>query len=399
MLVALFAVGCGLLSREDADVAPPPDPVPEAAQPDRELSYVRASRLRLREAPHPDAAWSPLAINTRVRVVGRDGEWVRIISPDGRTGFAHRDFLGTTPLTLADVQGELATAEDPAARVTWSERGAALAPTDPEMLKGLVQAYQGADRAEDAARIEEILRSGEADRFDRWFPAHEPEARAITDQLAAVTRAEDLLDLWRRARVLTLTMGEPLASLYDPDRGFVEGDPRTMLAERMPWAQLDLYAGGTQPALELAPEPWLEAAGRTEAAWDDAFFGLVTSAYQSASARGWARWQRQNWDYGGCSTFGNGDDLHLTLLKRTDALGVVPQVAAEVAHIRAAVLTDIEKPVPDDFPYCSEVGRPTPTEALIREGRAILADVQLTDEERARVDARVAERFGRAPGE
>lgn len=389
MVVALLALGCGLLSREDPATAPPPDPAPAARSDD--LRFVRASMLKLREAPTPDAAWSPLAINTRVRVVARDGEWARIIAPDGRSGFVHRDFLGEAPLTMADVEGEIERATSPGDRVTWSERAAALAPTDPAALKGLVEAYRGAEREQDAARIEEILEAGEADRFERWFPAHQDEVRAITERLAAVTDGGALIDLWQRARELTLAMGEPLASLYEPEQGFVEGDPRTMLAERMPWAQLALYAGGTQPALELAPDPWRVAAGRTEPAWDDAFFDLVTTAYENASARGWARWQRQNWDYGGCSTFGNGDDLHLDLLKRTDALAAVTPVAAPVGQIRGAVLADIVKPAPDELPYCES----TPTEGLIREAEVILAEVRLTDEERQRIEARVASRFGR----
>ncbi|MEZ4238671.1 MAG: SH3 domain-containing protein [Myxococcota bacterium] len=393
LALLLLATGCGLWSREPTTTAPEPAPaVPSTAEP--ELRYVRASMLRLRQRPEPEAAWSALAINTRVRVVGREGEWVRIVAPDGRTGFVHRDFLGDTPLSLADIDGELGRAADPASRVTWAERAAALAPTDPERLGGLVEAYRAADRPDDAARVEGILRTGEADRFDRWFGAEAAQADEIGAALATVDHAEPLVALWERARVVTLAMSEPLAALFDPGQGFAEGDPRAMLAERMPWAQIAVYAGGTQPALELAPEPWLTAAARTPEAWDDALFELVTAAYETASARGWARWQQQNWDYGGCSTFGSGDDLHLQLLLRTDALAKVPPAAPAAAQIREAVLADILKPVPDAFPYCLAVDQPTPLDGLLREAQAILDQVALTEGERAALEARIAARFG-----
>lgn len=374
-------------------VQPPPSPAPAPAPPEVHHAWVHASLLRLREQPNPDAAWSPLAIGTRVRILESQADWVRVIAPDGRSGWVRAEFVGDAPLTLDDVRNHLASAVDPADKVTWYERGAALAPTDPELLAGLVAAYRAADRAADADRLDAVMKTDEGDRFDRWFPAQREEVAAITAALPTTASADDLIGLWTRARDVTAAMGEPLGSLYD-GRAFVEGDPSVMLSERMPWAELALYAEGTVPALELSESAWNARSRATPEAWDDAFFELVTMAYANASARGWTSWQVRNWDYGGCSPFGSGGRLHLELLRRTDALGKVPPVAGVVAEIRQGVLLDIEKPVADEFPYCVRVGEPTPIEGLLAEANAILAEVALTDDERRRIQARVDGRFG-----
>ncbi|MEQ1507883.1 MAG: SH3 domain-containing protein, partial [Myxococcota bacterium] len=351
----------------------PPAPAPVEAAPDRpqvEHTWVQASLLRLHVAPQLDAAWAPLAINTRVRVLERQGEWVRIISPDGRSGWVHEQYVATAPLTLDTVRQQVAAATDVGDRLTWLQRGAALAPTDPEFLGPLVAAYREAGQTAEADQIAAVLSTDEAERFDRWFAGQKDEVAAITAALPTVPDAEALIALWRRARDVTASMGEPLASLYDGHGGFAEGDPGPMLAERMPWATLALYAEGTVPELELADGPWTDAAARTPEAWDDAFLGLVTTAYDNASARGWTAWQRRSWDYGGCSPFGTGEGLHRDLLLRTDALATVPPVAPFVASIRAGVLADIEKPTSDEFPYCRTPGDPTPTDGLLSEAQA-----------------------------
>src|SRR5262245_11830682 len=113
MLLGALLAACGLLSSSDPEVPPQPVPAPE---PTFEYTYVHASMLRLRENPSPDAAWSPLAIGTRARVLGREGEWVRIIAPDGRTGYVRADFVGQMPLTIGEVRSQIARAADPAGR-------------------------------------------------------------------------------------------------------------------------------------------------------------------------------------------------------------------------------------------------------------------------------------------
>jgi Bacterial SH3 domain len=392
-MLAALVLACSSPSTKPADV-PPVAPAPGRA--DVELAYVHASMLRLREHPRPDAAHSTLAINTRVRVLDRQDDWVRILAPDGRSGWVHRDFIATAPLTPQLVQDQIAAATTAEARLLWSERAAALSPGDAGILANLVATYRSAGKTAEADALEQSLRSEESSRFDKTFAQHAGEVAKVDAALKSATSAGQLLAVWRQARELTAAMGEPLAAVFDSvNHTFPDGDPTAMLAERMPWASIELYAEGTVPALELAPRPWLEAAARTPEAWDDGFFSLVTTAYQNASARGWTAWQRRNWDYGGCSPFGSGENLHLALLRQTDSLASVADLSDLVGPIRVAVLRDIEKPAPDEFPYCSELGQPTPTEGLNNEARQILAEVKLSADERAMLEARISSSFGR----
>jgi hypothetical protein len=321
---------------------------------------------------------------------------VRIISADGRTGWVHHEFTAKEPLSREAARAKAESATDPAEKVMWAERLAALSPGDSGALDGLVKAYRAAGRAEDAQKIEEVLKAEESDRFDRWFAVEIPEIQAVSTALPQADRAPKLITVWRQARELTARMAEPLAAGFDPQtQKFLDGDPMPMLTERMPWAIVELHAEGTVPALELAPKVWTEAATRTPEPWDDEFFSLVTTAYENASARGWAAWQRRSWDYGGCTPFGTGENLHLELLRQTDRLAKVPEVADIVAEIRADVLKDIEKPVPDEFEFCQQTGTPTPTQGLLSESSAILAQIQLTDTERSKIQGQVESRFGR----
>jgi hypothetical protein len=391
-MVWIAAIGCSWLEPPDeVDTVPAPAPAPQVEQ-----VFVQASLLRLREHPDPNAAFTPLPINSRIRVLERKGEWLRIISADGRTGWVHSEFTAQEPLSRETARARAEGATDPAERVMWAERLAALSPGDAGALDGLVKAYRAAGRGEDAQKIEEVLEAEEADRFERWFAVELPEIAAVSAALPEADRAPELISVWRQARELTARMGEPLAAGFDPQtQKFIDGDPAPMLAERMPWATVVLYAEGTVPALELAPKVWTDAATRTSEPWDDEFFSLVTTAYDNASARGWAAWQRRSWDYGGCTPFGTGENLHLELLRQTDRLAKIPEIADIVGEIRTQVLKDIEKPVPDEFEFCQTSGTPTPTQGLLAESSAILAQIQLTESERARLQGRVESRFGR----
>jgi hypothetical protein len=391
-MVWIAAIGCSWLEPPDeVEEVQAPTPAPQVEQ-----VFVQASLLRLREHPDPNAAFTPLPINSRIRVLERKGEWMRIISSDGRTGWVRAEFTDQAPLSRETARSRAEAAADPAERVMWAERFAALSPGDAGALDGLVKAYRAAGRAEDAQKVEEILKAEEADRFDRWFAVELPESQAISAALLEADRAPELIAVWRRARELTARMGEPLTAGFDPQtQKFIDGDPAPMLAERMPWATVVLYAEGTVPALELAPQVWTQAAGKTPEPWDDEFFSLVTTAYDNASARGWAAWQRRSWDYGGCTPFGTGENLHLELLRQTDRLAKVPEIADVVGEIRAQVLRDIEKPVPDEFEYCQTSGTPTPTSGLLSESSAILAQIQLSETERAKIQGRVDTQFGR----
>lgn len=391
-MLLLHALGCSWLEPpEEVVVVPVPTPAPKVEQ-----LYVQASLLRLRTHPDLSAAASPLPINSRVRVLERQGEWARVIAADGRTGWVSLEFISEQPLSRETVRSKAEEATDPKESVMWRERAAALSPGDAGALEALVKAYRAAGREEDAVKVEAALKADEADRFDHWFAVQLPEIHALTASLAEVKTAPELVVTWRTARDLTARMAEPLMAGFDPQtRTFIDGDLSAMLAERMPWATVALYAEGTSPALELAPKPWLDAAQKTKEPWDDEFFSLVTTAYDNASARGWASWQRRSWDYGGCTPFGTGENLHLELLRQTDRLANIPEIADIVAEIRSGVLRDIEKPTPDEFPYCRETGVPTETSGLLNESGAILAQIGLGESERAMIEGRVAGKFGR----
>lgn len=393
MSVVVLALGCSFPSTtpRETQVVRPPTEAGEV-----ELVFVHASLLRLREHPRPDSAFSTLAINTRVRVLERKDDWVRILAPDGRSGWVHRDFIGGAPLTPEVVEQKLAAASTPEDRVLWSERASALRPGDSGLVLRLIGAYRDAGKVEEATALEATLHRDESSRFDRMFPVHAPQVAQVSEEIARAGTAGALITAWQHARDLSAAMGEPLAAGFDPrTHTFLDGDPTAMFVERMPWATLALYAEGTVPALELAPRVWLDAAARTPEPWDDGFFSLVTTAYENASARGWTAWQRRSWDYGGCSPFGSGEMLHLALLKQTDTLAGIPPIAEMVGFIRSTVLKDIEKPAPDEFPYCDNAGRPTPIEGLLTEARTILAEVKLAPEERSMIESRAAAQFGR----
>jgi hypothetical protein len=385
MLIVAW-MGCSFLTGSEEVQVKAPVPVPKV-----EEAYVHASLLKLRNHPQPDAgSWSPLGINTRLRVVGREGDWVRVISADGRTGWVSAQYLGAERLTIDDVRGQIANATDDDERLVWWQRAAALAPSDKEVMTGLAGAYRAVGQVADAEKVEAV-RDEEVNRFDAWFPSDRAEVDAITKELASVSSAEQLVALWGRARNVTSAMGEPLAAAWDGER-FAGGDPRMMLSERMAWANLEMVAEGTVPVLELADEPWVLAARRTPEPEDDAFFQLVSTAYEELGGRGWATWNRRTWDYGGCSPFGDGNALHLKVLEQTDALTGWAPGAEAVARIRSDALADIVKADADEFPFCSE----TPTAGLVAEATAILEKVKLTDEERAKVQARLDSRFGRS---
>jgi hypothetical protein len=301
---------------------------------------------------------------------------------------------GAEPLTVDEAKGEIERATDDDQRLVWWQRAAALSPSDKEIMTGLAGAYRAVGQIADAERVEAV-RDEELNRFDAMFPSDRAEVDAITKELPTVSSAEQLVALWNRARAVTLSMGEPLGAAFD-GTSFAGGNPEMMLSERVPWATLQMYAEGTVPGLELTAEPWTTAARRTPEPEDDAFFGLVMLAYGTVSADGWKEWENRNWDYGGCSTFGDGRDLHLRVLEQTDALGSWAPVAEPVATIRASALRDLTKTDPGEFPFCQgSAETPTPTEGLLAEAGKILERVKLGDEERAQVQARVDARFDR----
>ena len=371
---------------------PSPAPAPPPAEVRVELVYVQASRLTLRNAPEGGALGS-LGINTPLRVLNHQGGWIEVTAPSGLSGWVHGDYVAAERVSPEGLDAQIAAETDAEQRLALWQRRAALAPTDPLVLEGLAMAYAATGNEEAAAKVRRAMAAG-LERFDGWFPAQKEEVDALRTSLGTVSSAPELARLWARAVVVTEQMGEALNSRYQEDMSFAGGDPEPLFAARIPFAYLATYAEGTWAQLELSPAFWIERAHQTPEPWDEAFLQLVVDSYDNASGRGWAAWQDRNWDYGGCSPFGQG--LHQRLLLQTDALAGVPEVAEPVAKIRAAVLRDIEQPEgPGEFPYCDTArSEPTPVATLRAEAQGILDQVRLSTEERAMVERRMATGFG-----
>lgn len=365
------------------DPAPVVPPSPPTAAPDRPTAWVRASTLNVRASPDATGALvGRLPVNTRVAVFDRQGDWVRVAGPSGEQGFCLAQFLADAPLTLDAARSGALAATTPAERLSWWQRAAALAPTDVDVLTGLEAAYREVGEPERAAWVARV-RAGEGTPWERWFPpAQRAEADAITAGLQSISRPDELVALHGRALLAANALSEAINQNWDLE---YTTDPSPWLLERVPWARLELYAEGTWAQLDLAPDPWKQAASRTPGVQDDAFVRFLVDAYGNAGGTGWPTWFERNWDYGGCSLFGSGK--HLELLKASDTLKD-PPFGPPLAETRRRILLDIVDGS-SEFPFCDPAGGAPTEEARLRaELDHILADVALTPDERAGLEAR-----------
>ncbi|MCO4748044.1 MAG: hypothetical protein KC912_24840 [Proteobacteria bacterium] len=400
LVPVLLLVACGS-SPEPAtpEVAEAPDAAEAVAAvpaptPEIEVVYVMASRLRMRPEPRSDTAtWERLPINTKLRKLGTKGDWVEVTAPDGRSGFVHADFVAAEPLMLDQVPAKMEAAEDDAERLSWSQRAAALAPRDARALERLADAYEATGDAKKAAKVRAVVAELKAG-FEGWFPEEHAEFDRISAAMGKARAAADVLSLYNEALKVTDAISEPLNTVFLYGEPTVDG-ASDVIRERVPWGYLTFYAEGTHAALELRNEVWLEAAKRSPEALDDDFLALEMLAYDQVSGRGWAAWQQREWDYGGCSPFGNGKDLHLRILLAADPLRGHPTLGERVDEVRADVLRDIEQPAgAGEFPYCKHMGEPTSIAGLTAEADKLLAQVKLTDAEKAMLERRKSENFG-----
>jgi len=58
----------------------------------------------------------------------------------------------------------------------------------------------------------------------------------------------------------------------------------------------------------------------------------LEAEHGNASGRGWASWQQREWDYGGCSPFGNGENLHQKFGQQDVPVGARGKLA-QVMHV------------------------------------------------------------------
>lgn len=356
-----------------------------------ELAWVRASSLNVRDAPDASAAVrARLALNAKLAIVERRGDWLRVSAPGGEAGWVAAAFVADAPLTLDAARQGAADATTDAERLSWWQRAAALAPEDPDVLTRLEAAYTAVGDTERARGVARA-RATEGSTWERWFaPDVRAEAEAIGAELRSVRTPEAFGALHARALASASALSGTLNERWDVASFDHQGpSPADPILARLPWLSIGFYAEGTYAQLELAPRAWTEAAERTPGDVDDAFVKLVVDAYGNAGGTGWPSWGERTWDYGGCSLLGTG--LHPRLLLATDRFRDVPWAGAARA-IRRDLLADITVGNPE-FPYCDPVKGPTDPDRLRLEVEAIRDEVALTPDERTAIDARLANGF------
>jgi hypothetical protein len=119
-----------------------------------ETMYVQGSSLNLRAKPAAEAeVLERLSINTPLEVLGQDGTFAEVRTEDGRRGYVVAEFIAAAEVAVADALARAKAAKDPADRLSWAQRAAAIDPTD-EVLGELEAAYEATGDAEGAARVQ-----------------------------------------------------------------------------------------------------------------------------------------------------------------------------------------------------------------------------------------------------
>ena len=195
------------------------------------------------------------------------------------------------------------------------------------------------------------------------------EIRQAKGAFDAATSADQVADAWRRALALAPHLEEALQPAFEA----TEYSPLDMawLLPSLPAMSETYMAEGMALVFTLDSAGWTAKAATTPEPEDDAFFAVMDRAWGSARALGWASWDERTWDYGGCSGLGNGT-VHDVLVLVDKAKGAA--FAEEVAETRRRALYAVLEDNPQ-FPRCDvKTLRPTSTQALHAEVRAILTD-------------------------
>ena len=121
---------------------------------------------------------------------------------------------------------------------------------------------------------------------------------------------------------------------------------------------------------------------------------MAELSYDNASFYGWSNIQQRTWDYGGCSPFGT--DLHLQILTQIDAINAHSAFAARVtktlSRVRDQTIHDLLKGTAE-FPYCNRTD-PEQVAKMLQEGRAIIANIDLSPDEGKSLQKRVDANMG-----
>src|SRR5687767_9320315 len=108
-----------------------------------ETRYVQASTLNLRAAPSADAkVLGRLAIGSPLEVLEAGAApFVRVRVANGREGWVDGTFLAAAALTAGDALARAKGARDPAERLSWAQRAAAIR-SDATTLAELEASYR-----------------------------------------------------------------------------------------------------------------------------------------------------------------------------------------------------------------------------------------------------------------
>lgn len=367
------------------DVLQQPEPAAEAARYQGE-QIVQASKLLFRDAPNSTATvLGELPINTHVNVLDYDGDWCKVEALNGVHSWVRCLYLGPFEVDSESIREQLKTEMDVEKKLHLWQRLASLEPQDPKTLVHLAVAYEHAGQVEITQKMTQSF-GEQSGIFGHWFKPHKVRAVAITSEIQKSKIDQDLIKTWTKATTLCDEITPRLEAWYIPQKddytAYLPPPFEATLDKQTPWATLNQYAEGTVLVLEVNGDLWLQAAQRTSGELDDKFFQLLLLAYEGLSTKGWAAWMMRNWDYGGISPFGDGNKLHLKILKQSDDLFKFPNPPAVVGNIRAQVIQDMVKEGDaDEFPFQASF------EHRQEAAHEILQQISLTSEERAQIQA------------
>ncbi|MDG1478982.1 MAG: hypothetical protein P8R54_05290 [Myxococcota bacterium] len=217
---------------------------------------------------------------------------------------------------------------------------------------------------------------------------------AQSESFHAISSIEEFAETFRASKVMASNLSDSLQRRYEAvqDSDEFANMDLAWLKPLLPGMEEAYFAEGTALQLVLIPASWLERAAATPQPDDDAFLAFMALSYDNPGAVGWPTWNVRTWDYGGCSGLGSG--VYVGTLKAADtALADSTLFEAEIMAVRSRLISDLLA-TRSTFEWCSpETGEPTPVEALLTEGRAILQDAKLSAEEKAQLQERIDASF------
>jgi hypothetical protein len=265
----------------------------------------------------------------------------------------------------------------------------------PETTEAPTPPAEAPTPAEVAPTPTEVAPTPEASQMAEVFS--EAQRTAIAEQAAAfegISTASEFATTFRAHKALASDLSVVLQDRYDMvmDSDQFGNMDISWLKPHLPTMKEGYFAEGTAIRLLLMPKPWAERAAATPEPEDDAFLAFMALAYHNPGASGWSLWNVRNWDYGGCSGLGTG--VYASTLQAADkALASGDRFKPEINEVRQRLMNDLLTEE-STFGWCNpQTMEATPTEDLSAEAQRILETVKLSDEEKAKIQARISANF------